>query len=85
MMNPNQAEMNVEYMIEDEPNPPYNIYRQENTDFTEMQKNMGRVFYWAGFYGRKALCQKFMKYLGVSPFAKMNRGMNLATACVKGN
>lgn len=43
-----------------------------------------KMFYWAGYYGDKQICQYFMKYLGISPFIKLFMMQDVVAACVKG-
>lgn len=64
---------------------PWQIHRQKANQFTELQVNYSRAFYWAGYYGEKKLCQLFMSKLGISPFMPLFRGLNVIAACVKGN
>ena len=51
---------------------------------TPLEKAWCRAFYWSGFYGERAVCQFFLKKLGVSPFMKLFGHQNVIDSCVKG-
>ena len=63
---------------------PYTLYRLSKNSFSITEMCFAKVFYWAGYYGEKELCQYFMKYLGMSPFIKLFMEQDVIGACVKG-
>lgn len=51
---------------------------------TKFQKRVTDILYWGGFFGDTQLVTIYLKYLGVSPFLKIETGKNLVSACVEG-
>ena len=68
----------------DELDFPWTLRRLHAHNLNRVEKAYGRLFYWAGFYGEKKLCQLFLKKIGVSPFMKFHDSQNVIGACIKG-
>jgi hypothetical protein len=63
----------------------YQLKHVRGKDLNEVQKMLGKIVYWAGYFGEKELVFLYMRAVGLSPFAKLFRGLSVVTACVQGH
>lgn len=62
----------------------FKIKYVSHKQLTKFQKRVTDILYWGGFFGDLQLVTLYLKYLGVSPFLKIETGKNLVSACVEG-
>ena len=56
----------------------------KHKDLNEKQKEMATLFFWACYFNKNELAEKFVAISGVSPFIKLYQRQNAVKACILG-